>query len=91
MGRAARQGDPGSAQIYASLKDEIPGRFNRRLARMLHNAPGRQGKALPSATVRRLFRRAESEAEQTARKHRVEVMRADDWLASALGQMSPIT
>ena len=84
FGRAARQGDPGCAQAFVSLDDEL-------IRRHLPNAaatPLRRVFAdrLPAraALARAAFALAQRKAQALAYKQRQTVMRADQWLDEAL-------
>ena len=79
IGRAGRQGDPGSAQIFASLEDEL----------LVHNMPGlsafvRRRTAREEVSGDRLARlavkAAQKKAEQRGRINRSHVLRQDDWI-----------
>ncbi|WP_029002207.1 preprotein translocase subunit SecA [Azohydromonas australica] len=83
-GRCGRQGDPGSVAVFLSLEDRLALRFlgagtRRALARPLcADAPGAQ--ALAAGLLRQAQRRAEADAFE----RRCGVLKADDWLDSAL-------
>jgi preprotein translocase subunit SecA len=73
FGRAARQGDPGSAQLFASVDDEL---FLR------HASIARKmWRTLGADTV---IRMAQSRAERLARFNRKQVLRSDDWMDQSL-------
>ncbi len=85
FGRAGRQGDPGSAQAFVNVDDDLlqrhlPGAV-RRLARaaVVRNVPG--ATSLTSALVGR----AHASAERQARHARTRVLRMDTWLDEAVG------
>jgi len=84
FGRAARQGDPGSAQVFVSAKDELIRRYLPRplrdtLARSVESRlPGRKKMALA------LFALAQRKAQHLAFKQRQAVLRADTWLDESL-------
>lgn len=84
FGRSGRQGDPGSAQAFVSIEDEL-------LRRYLHPAFLRQVQAAVRARLpgnRRLaqaaFQLAQRNAQKAAYKQRKGVLRMDDWLDEAL-------
>jgi preprotein translocase subunit SecA len=84
-GRAGRQGDPGSAQAFVSVDDELLRRFAgmttcRLLAAALHRRVPGAG-AFASLTVLR----AQRNAQGRAWRQRRDVLRQDDWLDEALG------
>jgi preprotein translocase subunit SecA len=84
FGRAARQGDPGSAHAFVSVEDELLRRYLRKpvraaLTRSLKGAlPGR------AALAHSLFRLAQYKAQHLAFKQRQTVLRGDTWLEESL-------
>lgn len=76
MGRAGRQGDPGSAQLFLSFEDEL---FQKHLSSQERRVLCRR----PLATM--ALRRAQSRAESLAYKQRRQVLKMDDWLDKSLG------
>jgi preprotein translocase subunit SecA len=72
-GRAARQGDPGAAQMFTSAEDDL----------YLRHAPllRKSGRAIGP---NKLIRIAQSNAERLARFHRKQVLKSDDWMDQAL-------
>jgi len=84
FGRAARQGDPGSARAFISLEDELLQRFIP--APILERVrAGVAGSAVwaryPAATLAGI---AQKRAERQAYKQRAGVLRMDTWLSDAL-------
>ncbi len=81
VGRAGRQGDPGSSQVFVSLEDELVRLHARSTGRSLAKAS--KSEEL-SGTLReialRLFRLAQRRAEARGRTSRREVLRQDDWM-----------
>jgi len=73
FGRAARQGDPGNAQMFACAQDDLLVRHVARL-RLSWRAVG----------ASRLVKMAQSRAEQLARFNRKQVLRNDDWMDQSL-------
>lgn len=73
FGRAARQGDPGNAQLFASADDELLVR-HAPLARKLWRTMG----------ANRVIRMAKARAERLARFNRRQVLRSDDWMDQSL-------
>jgi preprotein translocase subunit SecA len=92
-GRCARQGDPGSVAVYASLEDELVRRYApwplRRAQPATAVATAPANPALPPAPNPRLARwiiaSAQQRAEGAARAQRSAVLRNDDWLEEFLG------
>jgi preprotein translocase subunit SecA len=85
IGRAGRQGDPGSSQMFMSLEDELVKLQARRLGAWV----GRFGSSLELAGFARqqalaMFRMAQKRAESRARKSRAEVLKQDDWIEKNL-------
>ncbi len=84
FGRAARQGDPGSARAFVSLEDELAVRHAPRLARALAaRHPG--DREIRSPLARGLFDLAQRRAQRSALRQRQGVLRTDDWLDEQLG------
>jgi preprotein translocase subunit SecA len=84
FGRAARQGDPGSARCYLSAEDELvrrylPGPVQQSLRKALaSHLPGRQPLGQAAFTL------AQRNAQRLAFRQRKSVLRMDDWLEEAL-------
>lgn len=84
FGRAARQGDPGSAQAFVSVEDELlrrylPGSIRRFLARRLTQRPG-SSQTFAAA----VYAMAQRTSQREAFRRRREVLKMDDWLGEAL-------
>jgi preprotein translocase subunit SecA len=84
FGRAARQGDPGSAQAFVSIEDELFGKFlSKPAAKTLtqawqRNLPGKERLAKSAGNL------AQRKAQKLARHQRRNVLRSDVWLEEAL-------
>ncbi len=84
FGRAARQGDPGSAQSFMSAEDELIHKYlSQPVQKILLKAwqkslPGKQKMA------RRAFKIAQNKAQKMALKQRRSILRSDVWLDEAL-------
>lgn len=84
FGRAARQGDPGSAQAFISAEDELLQKFlSKPVQRVLREAwkrqlPGREKIAKQAVKV------AQNKAQSVASKQRRDVLKSDIWLDEAL-------
>jgi preprotein translocase subunit SecA len=76
IGRAGRQGDPGSGRLFVSLEDEVLDRHARHLVRIS------RGLRVPTGQV---VRWAQVRAESLAATKRRGVARADEWLDRGLG------
>ena len=73
FGRAARQGDPGSAQMFCCRDDDLFIRHAKTL-RHIWRAIG----------ANRLIKLAQSNAERLARFNRKQVLKQDDWMDESL-------
>jgi preprotein translocase subunit SecA len=86
IGRAGRQGDPGSSQMFVSLEDELIRLHGRRGARAiatLASTTANTGEELlgpARSAAARLFRFAQVQAEFRGRRQRADVLRQDDWM-----------
>ena len=85
FGRCARQGDPGSAQGFSSLDDELMQKHLHPLAAALARCRRNRNMEMSSASSRRQVDRAQQRAERLARRQRKELLRADDWIDEHLG------
>ena len=72
-GRAARQGDPGSAQMFSCAEDDLFLRHAKSLR-----------KTWRTFGTDRLIRFAQNRAEKLARFNRKQVLKADDWMDQSL-------
>ncbi len=84
FGRSGRQGDPGSAQAFVSMQDELlrrylPGAVHRQLALFVNRGLPASGKAATAA-----FALAQRNAQRIAFNQRTAVLKMDDWLDEAL-------
>jgi preprotein translocase subunit SecA len=73
FGRAARQGDPGCAQLFASAEDDLFVRHAKHLVK--------GWRALGAA---RIIKYAQARAEHLARFNRKQVLKQDDWMDQAV-------
>ena len=73
FGRAARQGDPGKAQMFACAEDDLLKRHADKLRRHWRRAG-----------ASRLIAIAQARAERLARFSRKQVLRSDDWMDQSL-------
>ena len=73
FGRAARQGDPGAAQMFASSEDDL----------FMRHAPGLR-KMWRSIGAKKLILLAQARAERLARFNRKQVLKNDDWMDQSL-------
>jgi preprotein translocase subunit SecA len=72
-GRAARQGDPGTAQLFCSAEDDV----------FIRHAPIAR-KAWRTIGPMRLIRIAQARAERLARFNRKQVLKSDEWMDQSL-------
>ncbi len=75
-GRAGRQGDPGTAQFFVSLEDNLLEGLGQRRQRKLEDL-GKSGASRPWAVFRRLFKRAQRRMEKKHYKQRLDLMHYD--------------
>ena len=85
FGRCARQGDPGSAQAFVCLEDELVRRHSPHISGALRKRYGQADREISSPLLRRLFDAAQRRAERQALRQRKSVLRTDDWLDEYLG------
>jgi preprotein translocase subunit SecA len=84
FGRAGRQGDPGSAQAFMSLEDELVRRYLNVPTKRALEWRLRRGLPAKAGFVRTGFKFAQAKAQALARKQRQNVLRSDLWLDQAL-------
>jgi preprotein translocase subunit SecA len=84
FGRSARQGDPGSAQAFVSLEDELLRRYLPPAVPNAVSAAWKRGLPGASALARAAFNRAQRQAQRLAYKQRKAVLRMDTWLEESL-------
>jgi len=85
FGRAARQGDPGSAVAIVSLEDELVVRHAPHASGFLRKRYGRTEREVSGPLTWRLFNAAQRRAERLSLSQRKSVLKADDWLDEYLG------
>jgi preprotein translocase subunit SecA len=85
FGRCARQGDPGSAQAFVSLEDELLARHAPHLSAVLRRRFGRTDREISSASTRHVFNLAQRKAQRMALRQRKGVLQTDNWLDEYLG------
>ena len=83
IGRAGRQGDPGSSQIFVSFEDELVQRYTRKAAKLMRARMTGPELAAGGATSC-LFRFAQWRSEARDRTNREGVLRQDDWIEKNL-------
>jgi len=84
-GRCSRQGNPGIAQAFVSLEDELPQRYARIMTAALLRRYGAVDREISSFLPRRLIDRAQHRAERAALRQRKSLLQVDDWLDETLG------
>jgi preprotein translocase subunit SecA len=85
FGRCARQGDPGSAQAFSSLEDELMQKHVHPLAAALARYRRDRNLEISSKASRCQVDRAQQRAERLARRQRRQLLRADNWIDEHLG------
>jgi preprotein translocase subunit SecA len=84
FGRCARQGDPGSVQVFISLDDELFRRFVPASIRTLLSSAVEKGTLGVHPVAERFLIYAQNAAQRLAFHQRRGVMQMDTWLADAL-------
>ncbi len=86
IGRAGRQGDPGSSQVFVSLEDELITLHAKRMGALASRrvGGGSGGELRPTRWLAWLFRWAQSQAEARNRRGRSQVLKQDDWIEKYL-------
>lgn len=84
FGRAGRQGDPGSAQAFVSLEDELVQRYLSGSTKRVLEPILRRELPAKARLMRAGFKLAQSKAQALARKQRQNILRSDLWLDQAL-------
>ncbi|MBW2370428.1 MAG: prepilin peptidase, partial [Deltaproteobacteria bacterium] len=84
-GRGARQGDPGSAQAFVSLDDELLKQHARVASSITARYYKYRKREISSRLSRWLFNFAQHRAERLALRQRTGVLRADKWMDEHLG------
>ncbi len=85
FGRSARQGDPGSAQVFASLEDDLLRRYAPVRARAIRLLPTWRGRVLAGFLARSALALAQRRAERTAERLRRAVLAHDQQFDEMLG------
>jgi preprotein translocase subunit SecA len=89
IGRSARQGEPGSAQAFVSLDDELLRRHAPQWLRERARGALRAGLPQAERLAARLIRMAQRRSEQQAFRQRQQVLKTDTWADEALGFAGP--
>jgi preprotein translocase subunit SecA len=84
IGRAGRQGDPGSSQLFVSLEDELVRLHAPTLARVAGRSLVGEASSEAARVLARLFRTAQRRSEARDRRNRAQVLRQDDWIEKNL-------
>ncbi len=84
-GRCSRQGDPGSAQAFISLEDELIQKDTHLLALAMRRFYCHNDRELKSKFWRRWVKEAQKRAERQSLRARRDVQTADNWLDQQLG------
>jgi preprotein translocase subunit SecA len=84
FGRAARQGDPGSAQAFASAEDELLHRYLSKPAYKVLNEAWRRNLPGKKRIAQIALKTAQKKAQSFAFKQRRDVLRSDLWMDDAL-------
>ena len=84
FGRAARQGDPGSAQSFVSAEDELLYKFLSKPAKKILNQTWRRNLPAKERIANSAVKSAQKHAQTLAFKQRKGILRSDVWLDEAL-------
>ncbi len=84
FGRAGRQGDPGSAQAFASAEDELLQKFLSRPAKKILAKALQRGLPGKERIAQAALKSAQKKAQSLTFKQRRDVLRSDIWLDDAL-------
>ena len=84
-GRCARQGDPGSTQVFISLEDELIQKNSPIVAAALRRFHGKHGREISSAFWRQMILTLQRRVERLSFRMRRDVLSADNWLDQNLG------
>jgi len=83
-GRAARQGDPGSAQAFMSLEDELIRRFVPKFVWHRLETAARRNHFATQRLAATAYQFAQTSAQHLAFRQRRNVLKFDTWLADSL-------
>jgi preprotein translocase subunit SecA len=84
FGRSGRQGDPGSAQAFVSLEDELIIRYLPAPARRMLDEAWHRNSSNKERLLAVAWRYCQAKAQNVARKQRQAVLRSDLWMDQAL-------
>jgi preprotein translocase subunit SecA len=85
FGRSARQGDPGRAQAFTAVTDELLTHNVQKWMPLARLLAGKSADTLHNPLFRMLFGRAQRKAQRQALSQRKGVLSTDDWLDESLG------
>jgi preprotein translocase subunit SecA len=86
LGRAARQGDPGSCQMFVSAEDDLIRVFGSRLARTMRRLVDAQGEI--HENLSREVARLQKRVERMNFEKRRQLLRRDAWLEDVLARLT---
>ena len=84
FGRSARQGDPGSAQAFASAEDELLRKFLSKPAQKILAEAWQRNLLGKERLAKAALKSAQGKAQSLAFKQRKNILRSDIWLDDAL-------
>lgn len=84
-GRSSRQGDPGSAQAFVSMEDDLIRKYAGSMARLARRFLRDRDGEISASWARKLFDMAEFRACRMALRQRKGVVDSDNWLDEMLG------
>ena len=87
VGRAARQGDPGSCQLFASPDDHLFLRYAPELANRMTKTADQEGEIQDTSDLARRIRKVQHQVEGIQARQRSQMFAHDDWLESVLAEL----
>ena len=84
FGRAGRQGDPGSAQAFASAEDELIQKFLSKPAKKILDEAWHRRLPAKERIAKTALKSAQKKSQSLAFKQRQQILRSDVWLDDAL-------
>jgi preprotein translocase subunit SecA len=85
FGRSARQGDPGRAQAFVAITDELLEHNAQKLRPLIRFLAGKSASDLHNPLLRVIFSLSQKKAQRQALSQRKGVLSTDDWLDESLG------
>ncbi len=87
-GRASRQGDPGSCQLFASADDQLFTRHAPALRHLMKQQEADEGEIPSTSDLAPKISRIQRQVENAQAHHRRQVFAHDDWLENVLSELT---